>query len=122
MHLLVVGRRRFGSDMRHTEDLAIACYLEAAYKIKPDLFAGAANKAPALFVNHWSDSSLLLVIAKLILMDLYNALAECDREYFRDAREKALEHSKLNQRVSGNAGAVHPSHEHLNLTQRGNSV
>jgi len=69
---------------------AIAGYLDATYKSKPDLFAGEADKSLALFVNHWSDSSLLPAIAKLIMMDLYNALAECDREYFRETREKAL--------------------------------
>jgi len=69
---------------------AIAGYLDATYKSKPDLFAGEADKSLALFVNHWADSSLLPAIAKLIMMDLYNALAERDREYFRETREKAL--------------------------------
>jgi len=84
------------NDHSVADSRAVACYLEAMYKIKPDLFADEANKALTPFVNHWSDSSLLPVIAKSIMMDLYNAPAERDREYFRDSREKALGHSKLN--------------------------
>jgi glutathione S-transferase len=66
---------------------SIALYLDDAYPGKP-LFASEGAKAAALFVKHWSERNLHLHVSKTVLLDLYAAVHEKDRPYFRESREK----------------------------------
>lgn len=65
---------------------SIAEYLEETYPAPP-LFGSRTALAHARFVNAWADSVLLPAIAPLIISDLFDIVAEKDRDYFRSSRE-----------------------------------
>ena len=68
----------------------IAVYLEEALPNQPSLFGGAAGRAHARLVNHWSDITLGPAIRRLISSDFILCLAPEDRDYFRRSREAAF--------------------------------
>jgi glutathione S-transferase len=70
------------------ESYAIAKYLEATYADKPSLFGGPGGEALTLQIINWSQTTLHPEVAKLCLMDIYNALAPEDQAFFRASREK----------------------------------
>lgn len=70
------------------ESYEIAKYLETTYPDKPGLFGGDAGEALTLQIINWSQVSLHPEVAKLCLMDIYNALAPEDQDFFRASREK----------------------------------
>lgn len=70
------------------ESMAIAEHLEAAYPEGPSLFRGPEGLALARLMVGWVDRTLALPVAKLILTDIFSHLAEKDRAYFRQSREK----------------------------------
>jgi len=65
----------------------IARHLEAKYADRPTLFGGPQGKAHARFINSWADGVLNPAIVRLVLVDVYAAIAEKDRDYFRASRE-----------------------------------
>jgi len=65
----------------------IAEYLEARYADRPSLFGGAAGHSLSRFVNAFADS-LVPLIARTILLDIYARIHPDDRDYFRASREK----------------------------------
>lgn len=69
---------------------AIAEYLDEAYPDKPALFENAQAKAYALFIQNWVNASLNPGIAKHIIVPLFEMLAEEDKPYFRETREKVF--------------------------------
>jgi glutathione S-transferase len=66
---------------------AIAEYLDDTYPGAPLL---GAPRAHARFINGWVDSQVHGGIARLVVSDIHTVLAEQDKEYFRQTREKAL--------------------------------
>ncbi|MGC2125937.1 MAG: glutathione S-transferase family protein [Xanthobacteraceae bacterium] len=66
----------------------IANYLEDTYPDRPSLFGGDGGRAVTHFVNAWADGVLVGSIARLIVTDIFAHLAEKDRSYFRETREK----------------------------------
>jgi glutathione S-transferase len=42
------------------------------------------------FVNYWSDAVLLPALLPIIVCDVFDSLAPCDRGYFRQSREERL--------------------------------
>jgi glutathione S-transferase len=70
------------------ESFEIAKYLENQYPDKPSLFGGEGGEALTLQIINWSLLSLHPEVAKLCLMDIYQALAPADQEFFRASREK----------------------------------
>jgi glutathione S-transferase len=66
---------------------SISLYLDEAHPDRP-LFGSEGAKAAALFVKHWSERALHLHVLKAVLLDLYRAVHEKDRAYFRESREK----------------------------------
>ncbi|MGC8469618.1 MAG: glutathione S-transferase C-terminal domain-containing protein, partial [Acetobacteraceae bacterium] len=68
----------------------IADHLETRYPDRPSLFGGAAGRALARFLHHWTVQMLHPEISRLVLPDLFPRLAETDRAYFRASREAAL--------------------------------
>ena len=66
----------------------IALYLEELFSTDPALFGGKDAMSTTRFVNSWADTTLLAVVAKVILVDVYNCLDGNDRGYFRASREK----------------------------------
>jgi glutathione S-transferase len=66
----------------------IAVYLEERYPLTAALFPGEGIVTLSHFVNAWTDRTLLPIIARIILLDIYNCLAPGDRSYFRTTREE----------------------------------
>jgi glutathione S-transferase len=71
-----------------SDSWAIALHLDERFADRPALFGGPRDQALARFVNSWADTILLpAAIARLILTDIHDALAERDKAYFRSSRE-----------------------------------
>lgn len=68
----------------------IATYLDEAYADRPSLFRGEGGRAVTRFVNAWADGILVGGILRLIATDILAHLAEKDKAYFRETREKRL--------------------------------
>jgi glutathione S-transferase len=66
---------------------AIAVHLEERFPDRPSLFGGAAGRAHARLVNHWSDFALSPALRRLVSADFVVCLAPEDRAYFRRSRE-----------------------------------
>ncbi|MFV0294745.1 MAG: glutathione S-transferase family protein [Hyphomicrobiaceae bacterium] len=66
----------------------IAIYLEREYPDRPSLFGGAVGEAHATFVNSWADTVLAPALAPLIIVDLFEIIADKDKDYFRSSREQ----------------------------------
>ena len=69
---------------------AIAQYLDEAYPGRPPLFPDAQAKTHARFINSWCDWSVLPNTRTLAVPAVFNVIAEKDKAYFRESREKAL--------------------------------
>jgi glutathione S-transferase len=69
---------------------AIAEYLEATYPDRPSLFGGKEGKALSRFHANWADAFLNGNLLKLVVLDIFNHVAEKDRAYFRQSREERL--------------------------------
>jgi len=65
----------------------IACYLEDTYPVNP-LFGSAQARALSFVFKVWVESTLHGPILRAIVVDLYAALHEKDKPYFRESREK----------------------------------
>jgi glutathione S-transferase len=75
-------------DGREVHDSwAIAEYLEAKYPAKP-LFDSAQARSLAFVFKTWVESTLQGPIMRAMVMDLFNALHEKDKAYFRESREQ----------------------------------
>jgi glutathione S-transferase len=66
----------------------IAEYLDQAYPSRPNLFDAASGHALAYFFNQWAPGSIHTPLFKVILLDLFSRIAEKDKAYFRESREK----------------------------------
>ena len=71
-----------------SESWDIAVYLEEAYPSRPALFEGEASKVLSFFFNQWTVKALHPVLMRVIITDLFGKVAEKDRAYFRESREK----------------------------------
>jgi glutathione S-transferase len=70
-----------------TDSWRIANFLETQYPDHPALFGDAAQPL-AEFINAWADGALLPRIARIILVNIHDNLADKDKPYFRQSREK----------------------------------
>lgn len=66
----------------------IAGYLEDQYQDRPTLFGDPDAKALTQFINAWVDGTVVPTLIGLILTDIYAIIADQDRDYFRETREK----------------------------------
>jgi len=71
-----------------TDSFAIAAYLEDTHRQAPSLFGGA--RGLARFGTHAVDKLLMFSLAGFIATDVLAVIAEQDRVYFRESREKRL--------------------------------
>ncbi|MEM8811561.1 MAG: glutathione S-transferase family protein [Pseudomonadota bacterium] len=69
---------------------SIAEYLDEAYPDRPKLFEGPQAKAHAFLIKNWIESAINPGIAKQIIVTLFGMLAEKDKPYFRETREKVF--------------------------------
>lgn len=67
---------------------AIALYLDEAYPDRPALFAGDEGRSLAFFFKHWTERTVHPAVLRVIVLDLFAALHEKDRAYFRETRER----------------------------------
>ncbi|KPB02417.1 glutathione S-transferase family protein [Ahrensia marina] len=68
----------------------IALHLEEKYPDSPSLFNGEGGKAMTHFVTAWSQSQLHPVVARLVLIQIYQSLNDEDKDHFRTTREKTF--------------------------------
>lgn len=73
-----------------TDSWHIACYLEETFPEKPSLFGGDEGKAYAHFIHFSSSYNLTTPLFQALALDIFHALDERDRDYFRETREKRL--------------------------------
>ena len=66
----------------------IALYLDEAYPDRPLLMRNAAERAIARFVSSWCDQTLHPILRSTFLLNIYGVVADRDRAYFRESREK----------------------------------
>jgi glutathione S-transferase len=75
-----------GDRMIH-DSWAIANYLEERYPQYP-LFGGSIGRGSALLLKYWAERTLHPLLSKILVLDIYKAIHEGDRAYFRESREK----------------------------------
>ncbi len=68
----------------------IALYLEETFADRPSLFGAPAAVPLALFANSWADTTLMMTLLRVILLDVYACVDDRDRQYFRSSREARL--------------------------------
>jgi glutathione S-transferase len=78
---------RDGDTIVH-DSWAIAEYLDTTYPDRPMLMEGEQGRALASFVRHYAQNVLSGPLLKAVLLDIYAALDERDKPYFRESREK----------------------------------
>jgi glutathione S-transferase len=78
------------SDEVVSDSWAIAEYLEAQYPDAPSLFASEEAKEKAKVFHQWVSSTLSKHIPGIVILDLYNVIADQDKEYFRSSREERI--------------------------------
>ena len=67
---------------------AIALYLDEVYPSRPRLFEGMESRNLCDFFNQWVFKALHPPLLRAIIGDLFGKLAERDKAYFRESREK----------------------------------
>ncbi len=77
---------RDGNRVVH-DSWQIAEYLDEAYGDRPQLFEGPQARAHAQMIRHWVQRSLHAAVIPVILPDLFEALHQKDKPYFRESRE-----------------------------------
>ncbi|MEO8144487.1 MAG: glutathione S-transferase family protein [Betaproteobacteria bacterium] len=76
---------------RHVHDSwDIAVYLDETYGDRTPLFESPQARALALFFKHWCERNVHPAVFRVILTDLFACVAERDKAYFRETREKRL--------------------------------
>lgn len=68
----------------------IAEYLDETYPDRPALMKDAAAKAMAKFIDGWCLTSVAPPLRPICVADVFAILADKDKGYFRESREKAL--------------------------------
>jgi glutathione S-transferase len=72
------------------DSFLIAAYLEETYPDRPSLFGGEGGQALARFVESWSQSTLHVALAPILLQEVLDFLVPEDKVYFRKSREEKL--------------------------------
>jgi glutathione S-transferase len=79
-------------DQVISDSQAIAEYLEATYLNEPPLYGDPPARALTYFVKSWTETRLHPAISQIIMPDIFERLAEQDKDYFRRTREARLGH------------------------------
>lgn len=83
-----------------SESLVIARYLEDNFSGSP-LFETPLAAAQAAIINNWVDRNIVMPIFPMIVSDIYDALDEVNKEYFRATREPRLGGRKIEEMRGG---------------------
>jgi glutathione S-transferase len=73
-----------------SDSWAIAEYLEATYPDAPSLFASDEAKVKAEAFHTWVSTALSKHVPGILILDLYNVIADQDKDYFRTTRENKI--------------------------------
>lgn len=85
---------------------AIARYLEDSHPEGPSLFGGTGGRMTAEFVRSWTQVTLHAQIARFVLLDIHDHLADdAERAYFRRTRER-LYGARLEEIVAGREARI----------------
>lgn len=77
------------NDRWVSDSWIIANYLEDAYPDKPSLFGAGAGRSLSHYYSTAADA-LVSAMFRFIALDILNAIADKDRVYFRESREKRV--------------------------------
>jgi len=80
--VLVDGDHVVNDSWRIAEDL------DRRYPDRPILIEGEQGRALANFARHFAQTAISAVAFKVVILDIYNAIGEADRAYFRKTREE----------------------------------
>lgn len=83
-----------------SESLEIARYLDANFSGN-SLFETPLAAAQASIVNNWVDRNIVMPMFPMIVTDIYDALDEDNRKYFKDTREPRLGGRKIEDMRAG---------------------
>lgn len=72
-----------------SDSWVIAQYLETHYPAS-SLFGGDAGMQATLTLKHWMESQVMPSLFSILILDIYDALDEQDKRYFRESREARL--------------------------------
>jgi glutathione S-transferase len=75
-----------GGKMIH-DSWVIANYLDDNYPGRP-LFGNAAARGAAMMIKFWAERTLHPLLSRILILDIFAAIDEKDRDYFRESREK----------------------------------
>jgi len=77
-------------DGEHTvhDSWRIALYLDEAYPQRPGLFGSDEARGLTEFFANWTVRTVHAALFKVIVLDIFGQIAEKDRAYFRESREK----------------------------------
>jgi glutathione S-transferase len=75
-----------GRQMRESFDIAL--HLEETYPDRPSLFGGEGGVALSRFVEAWANGVLNPGLMPFVVADIHAIVADKDRGYFRESREK----------------------------------
>jgi glutathione S-transferase len=70
-----------------SDSWTIANYLEDTYPQTPSLFGGAVGRSLTRYYSTAADA-LAPALARMLVLDIYEGIADKDRAYFRQSREK----------------------------------
>ncbi len=99
-------------DTTITDSWNIALFLEEAAPDAPSLFGGEAAQSLARFVNAYANTLIRTSLFPLIAMDIYDSIAEADRDDYREKREAFLG-APLEEVAAKRSQAVHKFRELL---------
>lgn len=68
----------------------IAQYLDEKFPDRPALFDSVGARSEGLLIKFWTERTVHPLISRMILSDIHAVLAEQDKAYFRETREKAF--------------------------------
>ncbi|MEO8040345.1 MAG: glutathione S-transferase family protein [Betaproteobacteria bacterium] len=77
-------------DRAVVDSWVIAAYLDSSYGERPPLFDSDAARAEGLLIKFWVERTLNPLITRMVALDILDIIAEGDRQYFRESREKRL--------------------------------
>jgi glutathione S-transferase len=72
------------------ESWDIALYLDKTYPDAPALMADDAARARAKFVESWCNATVFAPLRPIAVMSVFKIIAEKDKAYFRESRERML--------------------------------
>lgn len=94
-----------------SESWDIATYLEQTFPDRPSLFGGPQGLALSKFYSNLGDVMSGQVV-RMVLLDIYDHLAEADQAYFRQTREERFGMT-LEEVVAGREARLAPFRESL---------